>query len=91
MPITYRRIESYHGETSCAQCSLPLPVNISACFLDDGTEPYCGVVCASKWELPPTQHGPYCERVFGRYDADCARCRELANGAERRSAWGRVA
>jgi hypothetical protein len=34
-----------------------------------------------------TLHREGCRRVFGRYDADCARCQELASGAAARPGW----
>lgn len=33
------------------------------------------------------KHSPECRRVFGRYDADCARCQELITGAAPRKGW----
>ena len=34
-----------------------------------------------------TKHSPSCSRVFGRYDAACVRCQELANGGKARAGW----
>ena len=35
-----------------------------------------------------TKHSDTCKRVFGRYDATCSRCQELATGATPRKGWG---
>lgn len=34
-----------------------------------------------------TKHAEGCRRVFSRYDADCPRCLELAEGAAPRQGW----
>jgi hypothetical protein len=34
-----------------------------------------------------TLHSENCKRVFKKYDKECPRCQELANGAEPREAW----
>ena len=34
-----------------------------------------------------TKHQTDCRRVFGRYDTNCPRCLELANGASPRRGW----
>lgn len=34
-----------------------------------------------------TKHTADCKRVFGRLDASCPRCKELANGASARKGW----
>ena len=36
-----------------------------------------------------TRHADNCRMAWGRLDSSCIRCLELANGAERRPAWGR--
>ena len=38
--------------------------------------------------METTRHSTTCRRVYGRYDADCARCQELMTGAEPRKGWG---
>ncbi len=35
-----------------------------------------------------TKHKENCQRIFGRLDPTCDRCKELANGAKPRKAWG---
>lgn len=35
-----------------------------------------------------TKHNANCNRAFGRRDAECPRCQELANGAAPRKGWG---
>ena len=35
-----------------------------------------------------TKHSGDCKRVFGRYDMDCERCRQLAAGDKARPGWG---
>ena len=35
-----------------------------------------------------TKHNADCNRAFGRRDANCPRCQELANGAAPRRGWG---
>ena len=33
------------------------------------------------------RHSDTCTRIFGRYDSNCPRCRELAAGAPPRAGW----
>lgn len=35
------------------------------------------------------KHSAECKRVFGRYDANCPRCKELMAGARPREGWQR--
>jgi hypothetical protein len=35
-----------------------------------------------------SKHSATCRRVFGRLDANCERCQDLAKGAPRRRGWG---
>jgi len=34
-----------------------------------------------------TKHSPDCQRVFGNYDPECQRCRELMVGFKPRKGW----
>lgn len=34
-----------------------------------------------------TKHNENCQRVFNRYDSNCARCQELMAGAKPRAGW----